>query len=94
MFRLLLELLLQTGMRVSDGVRFEPSKLRKTKMGFYAYKFLPHKNRNAKKKKFVTIWLKPELQKAIEECEWMSKELPFSYIGPRDRKYLPVAQRG
>jgi site-specific recombinase XerD len=80
-FRLLLELMLQTGMRVSDGVRFEPSKMRQTKTGFYVYKFLPHKSRNAKEKKYVTIWLKPELQKAIAECEWMSKELPFSYTG-------------
>jgi integrase len=76
-FRLLIELMLETGMRVSDAVAFNPAKVAKSKM--WVYTFVPGKTRKNVKPKPMEVYLTDRLKTAIDGCEWFSSTFPFAY---------------
>lgn len=80
-FRLLLEFMLETGLRVSDAVRFDPRKCTKSEH-MWVYKFQPKKQRIARARKYVTAYLGEQLKTAIDSCQWFSAALPFAYRAP------------
>ena len=77
-FRLLLELMLETGMRVSDAIRYDPKKaVRSTH--FWIYTFVPQKQKKATEVKLIDAYFPEALKAEIDSCTWMSKELPFMH---------------
>lgn len=76
-FRLLLELMLETGMRVRDAMEFNPAALTKG-AHTWNYKFKMTKRRKKGPPKIVTTYLTDKLKNAIDECQWMTPKLPFS----------------
>jgi integrase/recombinase XerD len=86
-FRLLLELMLETGMRVGDAVRFNPALLVKGEH-LWIYAFLPQKQKRTEKRKPIEAYLTEHLKVAIEGCEWLSPQLPFFYGSSRNPAYL------
>jgi integrase len=79
--QLLLELMEQTGLRVSDAVRYDPAKCTKAPKQ-WLYTFEPVKQTKESLKKYVTAYLSPKLKAAIDKAEWFSKALPFAYHSP------------
>lgn len=79
LFRLLLGLMLETGLRVSDAIRYNPSMCVKSKTGLWKYTYQPKKQRKDKKKKTHVIFLTETLKLAIDAAEWFSKAKPFEY---------------
>jgi integrase/recombinase XerD len=77
-FRLLLELMLETGLRVSDAIRYDPAKCTKSKY-MWMYSFMVKKQRKDKKPKQVEVYLTAKLKKAIDKCKWFSTARPFTY---------------
>jgi integrase/recombinase XerD len=77
-FRLLIELMLETGLRVSDAVKFDPKKCVKSKF-LWIYSFHPRKSRKNETPKLVDVYLTAKLKKKIDGCEWLSDALPFAY---------------
>ncbi len=77
-FRLLLELMLETGMRSGDAVQYDPAMVTK---GEYAwiYSFYPEKRKRTAKKVLHEVYLPNRLKTAIDNCTWLSKEKPFHY---------------
>lgn len=80
-FRLLLELMLETGLRVSDAVRFNPRRVAKSKH-LWKYRFEMKKQKKNEQKKDHTVYLTDRLKTAVEECKWFSVKLPFAYRDP------------
>lgn len=87
-FRLLLELMLETGMRASDAVLFDPHKLRRGELS-WIYTFIPVKTRKHEQPKPVDAFIPDTLKDAIHECKWLSPSVPFSYGG---KDYAQLAQ--
>lgn len=85
--RLLLELMLATGMRCGDAVRYDPSAAIKGEY-MWVYTFQPQKQKKGRKLKTVESYLPDALKTAIDGCEWMSTALPFYYGDSKDRVYL------
>jgi integrase len=86
-FRLLLELMLETGMRVGDAIRFNPSvAVRGDHLWIYTY--LPQKQRRTEKPKTVEAYVSDRLKNAIDACDWLSAKLPFFYGSSRNPAYL------
>jgi integrase/recombinase XerD len=77
-FRLLIELMLETGLRVSDAVKFNPKRCVKSKF-LWLYSFHPRKAKKNDAPKLLDVYLTAKLKKKIDECEWLSEELPFAY---------------
>jgi integrase len=77
-FRLLLELMLETGLRVGDAIRFDPARCTKSKL-LWIYQFEPQKQKKNEKAKQAEVFLTKKLKTAIDECKWMSENLPFAY---------------
>jgi integrase len=77
-FRLLLELMLETGMRVGDAVRFDPKRLEKGNH-LWIYTYFPMKKRRAQQPKAIESFISDKLKNTIDQCQWLSKQLPFSY---------------
>jgi integrase/recombinase XerD len=87
-FRLLLELMLETGMRVSDAVRYIPTRAVRGK-SFWIYSFEQKKNRRTKQPVTIEAFIPEQLKLAIDKCEWFSAKLPFwfgrdEYRAPHD----------
>jgi integrase/recombinase XerD len=80
-FRLLLEFMLETGLRVSDAVRFDPKKCTKSEH-LWVYTFQPKKQRIDRASKYVNAYLDTKLKTAIDKTEWFSSALPFAYRVP------------
>lgn len=78
-FMLLCRLMLETGLRISDAVRFDPKRATQGVTGKYIYRYQPKKQKKASMKKWHEVYLKPELYRAIADADWFSKELPFCY---------------
>jgi integrase/recombinase XerD len=82
MFRLLLEVMLSTGMRVSDAVRFNPSACVKGER-FWSYTFKAWKRRKGTTPKPITVFVTDELMTAINGGKWFScagySAYPFAY---------------
>ena len=77
-FRLLLELMLATGLRVGDAVSFDPRTLTKGDT-LWIYTYRPQKQRRTEKPKLLEAYLTDELKKRIDECNWLSAKGPFWY---------------
>lgn len=90
-FRLLLELMLTTGLRVGDAVSFDPRCLsRGDKLWIYTYS--PNKQKKVDTPRSLEAFLPDSLKQRIMDCEWMSKRGPFWYdIGTDDPMLLAKA---
>jgi len=86
-FRLLLELMLETGMRVGDAIRYNPTLVVKGDH-LWIYTYLPQKQRRTEKPKPLEAYLSDRLKKAIDGCEWLSPKLPFFYGSSKNPAYL------
>ena len=86
-FRLLLELMLETGMRVGDAIRFDPRVLTQGEH-LWIYSYLPQKLRKAEKPKHLESYISARLKEAIDQCDWLSPQLPFYYGSSRNPSYL------
>lgn len=86
-FRLLLELMLETGMRVGDTIRYDPSvAVRGDHLWIYA--FVPQKRKKTDQPKAMETYLTDRLKNAIDRCEWLSSKRPFLYGEFRNQTYL------
>ena len=86
-FRLLLELMLETGMRVGDAVRYDPSLAVKGDH-LWIYTFIPQKRKKIDLPKPVEAYLTDRLKTAIDQCPWLSVARPFQYGSFRNDAYL------
>lgn len=77
-FRLLLELMLATGMRAGDAVRFDPSRAERGESGVWIYLYEPQKQQRMKRQKTIEAFIPDGLKTAIDGCTWLGP-LPFSY---------------
>jgi integrase/recombinase XerD len=92
-FRILIELMLETGLRVSDAVKFDPARCVKSKF-LWIYSFHPRKAKKNDAPKLIDVYLTAKLKKKITECEWLSEDLPFAYravSGGEETDYLGQA---
>lgn len=89
-FRLLIELMLETGMRVGDAVSFNPRRLVKGE-SLWIYTFMPMKQKRTERPKPTEVFLTDALKKRIDECEWMSEKGPFWYGTGTDPNSLAQA---
>ena len=92
-FRVLIELMLETGMRVSDAVKFDPARCIKSKY-LWIYSFHPRKAKKNDAPKLIDVYLTAKLKKKIDECTWLSPDLPFAYravSGSEETDYLGQA---
>jgi integrase len=88
-FRLLLELMLATGLQVGDAVAFNPHALSKGDT-LWIYTYRPQKQKRSEKLKLLEAYISDDLKKRIDECEWLSKRGPVWYGAGTDP--TPVAQ--
>jgi integrase len=86
-FRLLLELMLETGMRVGDSIRFDPAALVKGEH-MWIYTFFMQKQKKTQKPKPVEAYITDRLKTAIDACEWLSPKRPFFYGDSKNPAYL------
>lgn len=86
-FRLLLELMLETGMRVGDAVRYDP-KLTQKGEHLWIYTFLPQKRKKTDQPKPLEAYLSERLKTAIDQCAWLSPALPFAFGASKNPAYL------
>jgi hypothetical protein len=77
-FRLLLEVMLETGLRVGDAVSFDPRLLTRGD-SLWIYTFAPQKKKRTEKPRLLEAYLTEEMKTRIDECEWLSKKGPFWY---------------
>ena len=75
--RLLLELMLETGMRVSDAIRFDPSVLHRGDSGLWVYTFSQKKRKRKQKPRLIDCYVSDRLKLEIDSCKWLSRALPF-----------------
>jgi len=78
-FRLLLELMLETGLRVSDAIRFDPARTNMGESGLWIYPYAQRKRKRTKKPVLTEAYLTYSLKTAIDKCKWLSPKLPFWY---------------
>ena len=77
-FRLLLELMLVTGLRVGDAVAFDPRALSKGD-SLWIYTYRPQKQKRSEKPKLLEAYITDEMKKRIDDCKWLSMKGPFWY---------------
>jgi integrase/recombinase XerD len=78
-FRLLLQLMLETGMRVSDAICYEPALAHKGESGIWVYPFVQRKRKRSKTPVQTEVYLSKRLKVAIDRCVWLSPQKPFWY---------------
>jgi integrase len=86
-FRLLLELMLETDMRVGDAIRYNPALIVKGEH-MWIYTYLPQKQRRTEKPNPIEAYLPDHLKQAIDTCDWLSPKLPFFYGSSKNPAYL------
>jgi site-specific recombinase XerD len=89
-FRLLLELMLSTGMRVGDAVSFDPRKL-EVGESLWVYTYVPRKQKRTDRPKAVEAYITADLKSRINGCDWLSQQLPFWYGSGSDPDALAQA---
>ncbi len=89
-FRLLLELMLDTGMRCGDAVRYDPAVAFRS--GLWVYSYVPQKQQRKRAKKTVEVFISEKLKTAIDQSTWFSAELPFIYGAGRCTKTYHARQ--
>ncbi len=85
--------MLETGLRVSDAVKFDPAQCRKSKF-LWVYSFHPRKAKKNDAPKLLDVYLTAKLKKKIDGCEWLSERHPFAYrpvSGDEETDYLGQA---
>jgi len=82
-----LELMLETGMRVGDSIRFDPAVLAKGEH-LWIYAFSMQKRKRTEKPKPMEAYITDRLKTAIDACEWLSPKRPFFYGDSKDPAYL------
>jgi len=88
-FRVLMELMLETGMRAGDAVRFDPSQcVRSTHL--WVYTFFPQKRKKSQAPVSSEVYLTDRLKTAIDQCAWMSESLPFAYLPIGKTSYMAI----
>jgi integrase/recombinase XerD len=87
-FRLLLELQLETGIRVGDAVYYDPTGVTRGDH-LWIYTYVPRKQKRTDQPKLHEVYLTDRLKTAIEECEWLSPEFPFAWGEFENPSYLP-----
>lgn len=78
-FKLLLELMLETGMRVSDAIRYDPSLVYQGESGMWVYPFSQRKRKRTKAPVQIEAYLSCPLKTGIDKCVWLSADKPFWY---------------
>jgi len=86
-FRLLLELMLETGMRAGDAVNFDPARI-VSEDGLNIYEYLPQKQTRTSRARHAEAFISDRLKNAIAKCQWLSPELPFAYGSHENESYL------
>jgi len=86
-FRLLLELMIETGMRVGDAIRYDPLLAVKGEH-LWIYTFVQQKKKKTDQPKPLETYLADRLKTAIDHCEWLSSKKPFLYGSFRNEAYL------
>jgi len=86
-FRLLLELMLETGMRVGDAIRYDPAVAVKGEL-LWIYTYVPQKQRRTEKPKPIESYISERLKQAIDACVWLSPKRPFFYGNGKNPAYL------
>ncbi len=86
-FRLLLELMLETGMRVGDAIRFDPATLVKGEH-LWIYTYIPQKSKRTERPKPLEAYIGDRLKTAIDTCHWLSPKLPFYFGDSKNPAYL------
>jgi site-specific recombinase XerD len=81
-FQLLLAFMLQTGLRISDAVRYDPTHCVKSKTGLWKYTFKMTKRVKTKGDKICLTFLPDSLKVAIDKADWFSEAFPFAYKIP------------
>jgi len=84
-FRLLLELMLETGMRVSDALSFDPSRLEKGD-SMWIYSYVQTKRKRGTRTKESDAYIPSRLKDAIDKCKWLSSAKPF-WVGDQVDHY-------
>jgi integrase len=84
-FRLLLELMLETGMRAGDAIRFDPAAVQKGD-SLWVYSYAQQKHKRSKKPKSIEAYLTDRLKTAIDKCKWLSPSRPF-WFGSATNQY-------
>ena len=77
-FRLLLELMLETGLRVSDAVRYDPRRCTRSEH-LWVYSFQPTKQKKSSTPRTAEVFLAERLKTAIDRTAWFSHSHPFAY---------------
>jgi integrase len=85
-FCLLLKLMLETGMRVSDAIRFDPAACESGDAGLCIYTYTQRKRRKNRAAATVEAYLSMQLKTEIDTCQWLSPSKPFWY-GPLGAGY-------
>ena len=88
-FRLLLEVMLATGLRVGDAVGFDPRALSKGD-SLWIYTYQPQKQKRVDTPKLLEAYITDEMKKRIDKCAWLSERRPFWY--GRGMDPTPLAQ--
>jgi integrase len=86
-FRLLLDLMLETGLRISDAARYDPSVPFKSKTGLWKYVYKPKKQPRGKTPKTAVTFLTDRLKLAIDQSDRFSKKFPFAYGSLADDRH-------
>ncbi len=86
-FRLLLELMLETGMRVGDAIRFDPTALSKGER-LWIYTYFPQKSKKTERTKSLEAYISERLKSGIDKCEWLSPTRPFFFGASKNPAYL------
>jgi integrase/recombinase XerD len=77
-FAVLLRLMLETGLRVSDAINFNPAVCERGE-SMYIYTFIPEKSVISRRTHHVECYLTPDLYGAVVNTPWLSKEFPFRW---------------
>jgi hypothetical protein len=68
--------MLETGLRVSDAVKFNPAKCQKSKF-LWIYSFNRRKAKKTKRREQSDVYLTARLKKPIDACAWFFEGASF-----------------
>lgn len=77
-FRVLLELMSRTGLRVRDAVMFDPACIHQGEQA-WVYTFIQRKTKKAEIPKTMEVYLDNQMKGMIDGCIWLSGRFPFAY---------------
>lgn len=87
-FRLLLELMLGTGMRVGDALRLDPRHMKRSEL-YWVYSYYPQKQKRVDQPKIAEAYIVDRMKTAIDTCTWLTPgKLPFAFGSSENSAYL------